>query len=191
MFCRDIMRSSVRTCHPSDTVARCADIMKEYDVGFVPVVDAHGKPVGVVTDRDIVLRVLAEKCTPRARVSRIMSENVVTCRLDDTLRVAEDRLARAQKSRIVVVDGEGGVVGVISLSDIGRVEESRRAGKLLRAIVRREAVEATDSTPARSAAPTEPHERSEEPRAEPRSSFDSQVCGPLASDGRPEDVEPT
>jgi CBS domain-containing protein len=146
MFCRDVMHTGVQTCHPSDTVARCANIMAEHDVGFVPVVDARGRPVGVVTDRDIVLRVLAEKRPARTHVSRIMSEGVISCRIEETLESAEDKLAQFQKSRIVVVDEEGRVSGVISLSDIGQVEGAERAGELLRAVSGRD-VPSSDEAP--------------------------------------------
>lgn len=120
--------------------------MAKHDVGFVPVVDAFGRPIGVVTDRDIVLRVLAEKRPARTHVSRIMSEGVISCRSEETLESAEDKLAQFQKSRIVVVDEEGRVSGVISLSDIGQVEGAERTGELLRAVSGRD-VPASDEAP--------------------------------------------
>ena len=136
MICREIMQATVRTCQSTDTAARCADIMKTYDLGFLPVVDADGKLLGAVTDRDIVLGVLAAKRTLQAHVSYIMREDVATCRCDDPLRFAEDELVRTGTSHVVVIDDHGRVVGVISLSDIGRVEDPARAGQVLGAIVR-------------------------------------------------------
>lgn len=119
--------------------------MRDYDVGIVPVLDARGRPVGVVTDRDLTLRVLAEQLPPLTPLSRVMSPKVITCRVDEALEVAEERLAQTQRSRIVVVNRDGAVVGVISLSDISQVEPAERAGSLLNRIARREALEHTAS----------------------------------------------
>lgn len=139
MLCGDIINRDVKTCDPTDTAIHCARIMREHDVGIVPVVDSQARPLGVVTDRDLALRVLADRREPTITVSHIMSTAVVTCRTDDSLRTAEQKLARSQKSRIVVVYETGKIAGVLSLSDIAQHETPESAGDLLRRITRREA----------------------------------------------------
>lgn len=139
MLCHEIMSKEVWTCHASESAQRCAEVMLEQDVGFVPVVDALGRAIGVVTDRDLVLEVLAAKRPPSTTLEHIMSKRVVSCREGDALEAAEELLARAQKSRIIVVDDEDRVTGVISLADISLAETSERTGRLLETIARREA----------------------------------------------------
>lgn len=113
--------------------------MGDYDVAFLPVVTLDGTLVGVVTDRDIVVRGIAAKRTLHSHVSYIMSEDAVTSRSEDSLYAAESKLIRARKSHVVVLDEDGRVAGVISLSDIARVEEEARAGELLKAVAHRRA----------------------------------------------------
>jgi CBS domain-containing protein len=139
MLCREIMSKDVQTCHPTDSALHCAEIMLENDVGFVPVIDARGKPVGVVTDRDLALRVLAAKRPPSTALRHIMSTDVVSCRVLDSIETAEAQLARTQKSRVVVIDEEGRVAGVLSLSDVSQADSAERSGELLESITRREA----------------------------------------------------
>jgi CBS domain-containing protein len=139
MLCREAMKMAVTTCRTSTRVVECAKLMAEHDIGFVPVVDENAKLVGVVTDRDLALRVLGKDRTGLTPVEQVMTTSLVTCGPDDSLRFAEDRLAEAKKSRIVVVESDGTVAGVLSLSDIGRLEEPERAGEVFKDVTRREA----------------------------------------------------
>lgn len=197
ILCRDLMRTDVRTCRPTDTVSRCTKVMLQEDVGFVPIVDAVGRPIGVVTDRDIALRVFASKRTSRSHVASIMSESPISCRVDDTLQSAEAKLARCGESRIVVVDGKGRIAGIISLSDIALAEAPSRAGRLLKAIVQRRISEAKERVGARASAPprSEPpraaraHERQELEAA--RTIADTQVCGSVWDAARVNEIDRT
>ncbi|HEY7410549.1 MAG TPA: CBS domain-containing protein [Vicinamibacteria bacterium] len=132
------MKTGLVSCAPTDTVARCAELMKERRIGFVPVLDADRRVLGVVTDRDLVLRVLAPGAAPSVPVSEVMTKEVVSCRSGDTLGAAEEKMALRRKSRVVVIDAEGRCIGVISLSDIAQAENRARTGKLLFAVTRRE-----------------------------------------------------
>jgi CBS domain-containing protein len=105
----------------------------------VPVVDAHDRVVGVLTDRDIVIRAIAEGKSHRTRVGALMSRDLVTCGPEDDVTEAERKMSRARKSRAIVVDGGGRAVGVISLSNLAQVEEPERTASVLRAVTEREA----------------------------------------------------
>jgi CBS domain-containing protein len=114
-------------------------------LGWRPVVDGHDRLVGIVTDRDLVVRGIADGRPPGTEASAIMTTRLVTCRVEDELWFAEERMAEERKSRIVVVDEGRRVAGVISLSDLPFEEGEARAGRLLREVARREATHRTGS----------------------------------------------
>ena len=136
MRCRDVMKKDVARCLETLTVQSCAEMMRENGIGFVPVVDLDQLVVGVVTDRDLAMRVVANDLPVNTPVGHVMSRDVRVCRPDDDLRDAERNMSSARKSRLVVAD-EQATVGVISLSDVAQAD-SRRAGGILRAVTRRE-----------------------------------------------------
>ena len=139
MICGDLMKTDVVLCHENDPVRECARLMREHNVGFLPVVDAEDRVVGVVTDRDLATRIVADPSrdcdTP---VHRAMSLDLVTCAIEDDLEDVRAMMAKRKKSRIIAVDGERRCIGIISLSDIGQTDRPERTGELLRAITRRE-----------------------------------------------------
>lgn len=139
MYVQKVMTKKVVTCREKDTLKHCADLMREHKIGMLPVLDAKGLLVGVVTDRDIVVRGIAEGRPLTTEAVTIMSKRLVTCREGDELWFAEERMASERKSRILVLDDSRHVVGVISLSDIPLTDEGPRAGELLRQVARREA----------------------------------------------------
>ena len=139
MRCRDVMKSEVARCTETLSVRECARMMRDKNIGFLPVVDAGEQVVGVVTDRDLALRVLAEDLPAATPVNRIMTRDVRICGPDDDLETAEWKMASTLKSRLVVADEGGRCVGVISLSDVAQAESRDRAGGVLRAVTRREA----------------------------------------------------
>ena len=139
MLCRDVMNKSVVVCNEGDRVADCARLMRDRCIGFVPVVDGGGQVVGVLTDRDLALRVLAEDLSPETPVRAVMTRDVRICRPWDSLRAAERKMAAVRKSRLVVADEDGCCAGVISLSDIAQADTRALAGHLLYEITQREA----------------------------------------------------
>jgi CBS domain-containing protein len=139
MLVRNIMKKTVVTCREKDTLKHCADLMREWKIGMLPVVDAKQQLVGILTDRDLVVRGMAENRPFSTEAKTVMTKRLITCRLEDELWFAEERMATERKSRIVVVDESRHVVGVISLSDIPLAEEGARAGELLQQVARREA----------------------------------------------------
>src|SRR6185369_7403185 len=139
MRCKDVMAMLVFRCREADPVQKVARLMLEEQIGFVPVTDETGHLVGVVTDRDLALRVLAEDKPAQTPVLSVMTVGgLLTCHPDDDLRALSRRMAEEKKGRAVVVE-HGKVVGVISAADVAVAEGSRgRAGALMRALSRRE-----------------------------------------------------
>ena len=119
--CNDVMTMDPTCCLVSDPVSRAAEIMKTEDVGSVPVVDdATTKHlVGILTDRDIVLQVVAAgKDAKSAKVEDAMTRNPVTCKPEEDIQNAFDRMSQHQVRRIPVVDGRDRVVGIIAQADL-------------------------------------------------------------------------
>ena len=137
MLCRDVMKKKVYVCHEGDTVERCAQTMRDQDIGFLPVVDAEGLVCGLVTDRDLAVRVLAEGLHPRTEVMAVMTRDVRVCKAKDSLRVAERKMMAVRRSRVVVVDDRRRCVGVISLSDVAQADSRPLAGHVLYEVTQR------------------------------------------------------
>ena len=139
MLCLDLMKTEIETFREGDSVQDVARRMREVNIGFAPVCGADGRPVGTLTDRDIALRVCAEDRSASAtRAGEVMTREAVTCHEGDPIEEAERLMARHRKSRIMVVDDEGRLVGVISLSDVVDEEDDDRAAETMRTISERE-----------------------------------------------------
>ena len=140
MQCSTLMKTDIECCSLDETVADAALRMKERGVGFLPICYGRGKVVGTLTDRDIVLRVVAAGLDPSdTMVGDVFTRDVVSCSPDDELTVAEALMSKHKKSRILCLDPDETLVGVISLSDVARVETGARSSALLRSVAQREA----------------------------------------------------
>ena len=115
MNVREVMTSNPRCVSPNDSIQVAARIMKEEDTGVVPIVD-NGRAVGIVTDRDIVLRAVAEGGIDRP-VREIATKDVICVRPDDSTREATKIMSERQIRRLPVVDGDR-LVGIVSIGDI-------------------------------------------------------------------------
>jgi CBS domain-containing protein len=111
----EIMTKNVECCTLLDNVFEVAVKMKELDVGAIPIVDKD-KLVGMITDRDIVIRGVAEKHPGSTKVEDIMSNNLITISPDDSSQEAAKLMAEHQIRRLPVVEG-GKLVGIVSLGD--------------------------------------------------------------------------
>ena len=128
MVCADLMKQDVECIAPGDPVSAAARRMRERNVGFLPVCVGGGEPIlGTVTDRDIALRVVAEEKSADTKVEDIMSREVVACRPMDDIKRAEQLMGEHKKSRILCLDDDDRLVGVISLSDIAQRDGARIA----------------------------------------------------------------
>ncbi len=142
MKCKDVMLSHVYSCRETDTAQACARLMKEHNIGFVPIVGNNDNVVGVITDLDLALRLVAEGRPSSAKVNKLMTfRELLTCNPDDEIEVLEERMAQEKKSRALVVDAKGKCIGVISLSDVAQFEKPERAARLLHDVAHREAVQ--------------------------------------------------
>ncbi len=123
----EIMSKNPRSVSPDTPVSEAAQLMKEEDVGLVPVVErvggaeTRGRLVGVVTDRDIAIRAVAEGRAVDSPVSDVMSGGVKTCSPDDSVDDAMEMMGREQVRRIPIVDERGSLVGVVSQADVVRL----------------------------------------------------------------------
>ena len=114
----DVMTRGVRSMSPTDTVAKAAQAMDELNVGVIPVCDGD-KLVGMVTDRDIVVRGIARDYDMKtARLADVMSDNVRCATEDQEVDEVLDQMADSQIRRMPVVDGNQRLVGIVSLGDI-------------------------------------------------------------------------
>jgi CBS domain-containing protein len=112
---RDIMTDDVECCTLLDNVFEVATKMREWNVGAIPIVDGE-KLVGMITDRDIVIRGVAEKHPGSTKVEDIMSEQLVTVTPDMNTREAAQLMAENQVRRLPVVEGDR-LVGIVALGD--------------------------------------------------------------------------
>jgi CBS domain-containing protein len=130
---RDVMTLGVRTVEPSQSLAEAAEIMKGEDVGSVPVVE-DGRLVGIVTDRDIVIRAVAERRDPQAvRVDEIASRDVVTVEAEQDLDDALALMARHQVRRLPVVKQER-LVGMLAQADVALEAKEKKVGETVEEI---------------------------------------------------------
>ena len=114
----DVMTRDVRSMSPGDTVVRAAQAMDELNVGVIPVCEGD-KLVGMVTDRDIVVRGVAVEADPRTlKLADVMSTHVRCAREDEDIDKVLGQMAEAQIRRMPVVDGDERLVGIVSLGDI-------------------------------------------------------------------------
>jgi len=126
MTCRELMTPAPSCCEPADNVVSAAMIMKNYDIGSVPVVldRASMRVVGMVTDRDLTLRVVAEQRDYyNTRVEDVMSKDVITCSTDDDYNEVIEAMKEHQIRRIPVVDSAKRLVGIIAVADVARESE--------------------------------------------------------------------
>jgi|SRR5688500_15919034 CBS domain-containing protein len=136
--CSDIMTRDVVTSTQEATIVDVAQLMKDADIGPILIVDneTSNTLVGIVTDRDIVLKVIADGQDARTtRVGEVMSKKLVTCRADDDVDVAMKAMAQFQLRRIPVVEDNMRLVGIISQADLAtRVDAPEKTGEVVKEI---------------------------------------------------------
>jgi CBS domain-containing protein len=121
MRAKEIMTANPRCVSATDKVGMVAQIMRDADCGSVPVVDDAGKVVGIITDRDLAVRVLArDERGSDTQVMDVMTGYPYSARPDDDLRHVEKVMVERQVRRVPVVDVDGRCVGIISQGDIAR-----------------------------------------------------------------------
>jgi len=136
--CRDVMTEELVFCTPGDTVSKVAQLMKREDIGPVLIVDNEQSKtlVGIVTDRDLALKVVGEGRDPKnTKVEDVMTRKLITCHADDNVENAMKAMDQYQLRRIPVVDENMKLVGIISQADVAtRVDEPERTAEVVREI---------------------------------------------------------
>ncbi len=120
----DLMTKDVYTCRTIDTLAQAAQLMWDHDIGALPVVDTHGRVVGVITDRDMCMAAYTRDLPLHAiAVASTMTEHPTTCARDADLKDVEQRMQKQQIHRMPVVDDDGHPIGIVSLNDLARASQ--------------------------------------------------------------------
>ena len=131
---QDIMTANLQTLSPSDTLQDGATRMATHDIGALPVCE-QGKPVGIVTDRDIAIRGVAKGHTPQTLVRDVMTTQLHTCLASSTVDEVLAAMGDAQVRRLMVLDDGGLLVGIVALGDLA-TRQSKDVDEVLREISR-------------------------------------------------------
>jgi CBS domain-containing protein len=133
MDIRDVMTANPATLSPDDTIQSAARLMRDEDTGAVPVVEA-GRLVGMVTDRDIVVRAVADGGQVNRPIRDILTTELVSVALDSSTSDAASLMSKNQIRRLPVVD-DGRLVGIVSIGDLAVKEgKDKRSGDTLQSI---------------------------------------------------------
>ncbi len=141
MNCMEVMTPDPMCCTPSTSIVEAAGMMRDQDVGPLPVVESEGskKLIGIVTDRDIVVKLLAQGADMQsATVEQAMTADPVCCRPEDDVHRALDAMSEHQVRRIPIVDEGGAIVGIIAQADIAlRLQSDKETGDVVEDISER------------------------------------------------------
>jgi CBS domain-containing protein len=134
---RDVMTPEPARCSATMTLDQVAKLMVQNDCGEIPVVDVGDQPIGVITDRDIVCRVVAEGKNPMGHTAeQYMSQPVVTVRADAPLDEVVSMMEKHQIRRVLVVDERGSCAGIIAQADVAWTGGEHEVAKLVREVSR-------------------------------------------------------
>lgn len=133
MTVHDLMTAEARCARPGDSIAHAACDMRDLNVGALPVCGEEDKLVGMITDRDIATRAIAEGADPnRTSVREVMSNEIVCCYEDDDIATAGRLMEQKQIRRLPVLNRKKRLVGILSLGDLAvRNHDDRLSGKTL------------------------------------------------------------
>jgi CBS domain-containing protein len=136
--CNEVMTKDPVCCLPNDSVAKAAELMKSGNIGSIPVIENEQtqKLVGIVTDRDLALKIVAGALDARSTtVETVMTRNVVTCHAGDDLQTALNAMAEHQLRRIPVVDSNNKIMGIIAQADVAtRVDQPEKTAEMVKEI---------------------------------------------------------
>ena len=136
--CSDVMTKIPICCVPDESVIVAAKYMKGQNIGSIPVVQTEltRTLVGIVTDRDLALEIVAKGINPKTmKVEDVMTRGVVTCLADDDLQMALDAMSKYQLRRIPVVDSENRILGIIAQADVAtRINQPEKTAAVVKEI---------------------------------------------------------
>jgi len=137
----DVMTPIPQCCTPDDSIIEVARVMEQYDVGIVPIIESQEtrKVLGVITDRDIVLRVVAQGRDPNEVVSvrELMTNEIVSVSHDADVLHAEEKMKEHRVRRVLVIDDNQCLVGIVSVADVARSADDTSLGDTEKAITHR------------------------------------------------------
>lgn len=123
----DVMTKNPVCCRLTDTAQEVAKILRDEDIGSVPILSEGGKLEGIITDRDMCCTIIAEGLDPRTTsINNYVTRNPLACRADDNLDDCERAMQKNQIRRIPVVDDQQRCVGVVSQADLALREEPQK-----------------------------------------------------------------
>ncbi len=131
---RELMTENPRTVSPDDTIQNAAKIMRDEDTGVVPITERDKTVAGVITDRDIAIRAVAEGRDGSTSVRDIASKDIVTIDPQQDLDEALQLMAKHQIRRLPVVEEDGRLVGIVSQADVARHGDDARTGEVVEQI---------------------------------------------------------
>lgn len=134
MKVKEIMTTDPACCTADGSIADAARLMSEHDCGEIPIVDnlESRKPTGVITDRDIACRAVANGKGPETKVAEVMSNAVVTCEPDVDAQECMDKMQHHQLRRIPVVDTQGRICGIVAQADLAQQTGHRETAQVVR-----------------------------------------------------------
>jgi len=136
--CSEVMTSNPACCLPTDMVSDAAELMRRENIGAIPVIVSQEtrKLVGIITDRDLALRIVAEGVDAKSTTVEVaMTHTVITCLAYDDLQKALDAMAEQQLRRIPVVDNDNRLVGIISQADVAtRAGQPEKTAEMVKEI---------------------------------------------------------
>ena len=133
MKIRDVMTRSVETVRPDQSAQEAASFMLRAEAGSIPVCE-DDRVIGMITDRDIAVRGIAEGRGPDCSVRDLMSEQVICAREDDSIQDVAQRMIQAQVRRLPVVNDQEKLVGIVSLGDLSRETTGQAASQALEGV---------------------------------------------------------
>ena len=132
---KEIMTKDPITVHPDDSAQKAASLMKDSHVGPIPVLDQESKLIGLITDRDLAIKVVAEGRPADTKVSDVMSRNLFTCGPNDNVKEAIKIMETHQVRRVPIVDDEGHLLGIVAQADIAtRTRKPARVAEAVESI---------------------------------------------------------
>ena len=138
MKCNEVMTKNPVYCLPNDNVVKAAQLMKHENIGPIPIIESEEtmKLVGILTDRDLALKIVAEGRDPQStKVQEVMTSKVVTVQMDDDLQKALDLMEEHQLRRVPVVDSDNRMVGIIAQADVAtRNNEPEKTAEMVKDI---------------------------------------------------------
>jgi CBS domain-containing protein len=135
LLCSEVMRRDVGCVGPNTSVVEIARKMRDEVLGFLPICDEQQRVLGIVTDRDIALRIVADgREADQTSIGEIMRREPIFCRPGDAAARAANLMQRHRQTRILVTDQEGSLCGVISLSDLAEHMDPLTSAAVYRAV---------------------------------------------------------